>query len=388
LIAEPSNEFTPIRPGEGVSIAVAAVLLRLLICVIVCAHAHLTINNYARLYDGQSYIISAAAMSGDRSEFNDYQGRVFPGFPALIALVHLTGVALPVAAVAIDWSSAAVAAVLAATVFHDRRVGWAMVMLIPHYLMNSAMALSEGPLLAFTLAGIWFVYDEATPLGDRAIKRAGAVVAGGLLLGIALWIRPMACFAILGLTLGLLLKRTVSPSRRWMRIGIAAAAACAVDLYGLVLLHRWRGSALTGFRYAASSPVTYGGELITWPFHALLMVPIQRHVPIGRVAYVGTHAIVALIACGVILRRLMHRRHELDDRDLIAGPWLWTNTLFALCIGSMWGFECFHRFTIPAMPAMFWAIRTVFPSRPIGWWIIAMISTVMAVLTIVHDLPA
>jgi len=39
----------------------------------------------------KSYLATARAMSGDRTGFDDYQGRVFPGFPALIALAHLAG---------------------------------------------------------------------------------------------------------------------------------------------------------------------------------------------------------------------------------------------------------------------------------------------------------
>jgi hypothetical protein len=59
------------------------------------------------------------------------------------------------------------------------------------------------------------------------------------------------------------------------------------------------------------------------------------------------------------------------------------NTAFVLCIGSVWGFRHFPRFTIPAAPAMFWTIRNLLPSRW-GWWIvIAAACGVMAVAGVI-----
>ena len=46
---------------------------------------HLSVNQFAHLYDGNSYLITAQAMLGDRAQFSEYHGRVFPGFPAMIA---------------------------------------------------------------------------------------------------------------------------------------------------------------------------------------------------------------------------------------------------------------------------------------------------------------
>jgi hypothetical protein len=357
-----------LRRHEWIWIAVAAVLLRAIIFAAVCLHAHLAPGDYARLYDGRSYIITAQAMTGDRTEFNDYHGRVFPGYPAIIAVTHLTGVPFTATAVAIDWLTAAAAAVFAAMLFTDRRIGWAMVMLIPHYLMNSAMALSEAPLLAFTLGGLLLV-------------RRSRPTSGGVLIGIAGLIRPMACFALIGCGFAETLRR------RFISSGIMIAAAGLVVFAGLLLVGHWRGDAFASARYYANSPNTYDGQLLTWPFHALLTVPADRHVPIARVAYIWAHAVIALIACGVMLWRFTQHPRNLDLRDALAGPWLWSNTLFALCTGSVWGFECFHRFTIPALPAMFWAIRRVLPQKNIGWILVAAVSTLIAVLTILRDQP-
>jgi hypothetical protein len=357
------------RRGECVAIALAAVLIRVLFFLSVTLCRHISLPAYANLYDGHSYLVTARAMLGDRNGFDDFQGRVFPGFPAMIALAHEARIPLPAAAVGINWIAAGIAAALAAALFDDRRVGWAIAFLIPHYLMNSSLALSEAPLLAFTLTGLYLAARRRT-------------VAGGTLLGAAGLIRPMACFALAG-CLFVQIKQG-----RW-RAGLATAGAASLLVCaGLLLLQHWRGDAWAGVRYYVYSPNAYGGHLLTWPFRSLLLVPIERHVSPWRVAYLWAHAIAALAACALLARAFLAGGAKLDWRDALTGLWLWSNTLFALCIGSVWGFECFHRFTIPALPAMFWGLRTILPGR-ILWWIpVAAVSFLIALLSLLHDLNA
>ena len=355
------------------SIACAAVLLRAIVFLAVHQIAHRSIDDYARSYDGNSYIITAQAMTGDRSQYNEFHGRVFPGYPALIALLHCCGVPFAAGAVGIDWVCAGLAASLAAGVFSDRRVGWAMVFFFPHYLMNSSMALSEAPLLAFSLAGVLL-----------AQKRG--MIPGGMLLGMAGLIRPMACFAALGYGAAQCIERAVRPRDRLRRLALFGCAAGGVFAMGLILLHRWRGDAFASARYYANSPSTYDGDLFTWPFHALLTVPIHRHIPIARVLYVYAHVVMALAACAMLCRKFVSARGRLDYRDALAGPWLCANTCFALCTGSIWGFECFHRFTIPALPAMFWALRAAFPKRKWMLCSLTLTSVTIAIGTSLHDL--
>ncbi len=352
---------------------------RLIVFVVVLIHCQLSVERYARLYDGNSYLINAEAMTGDWREFNAFHGRVFPGYPAMIALLHQLHHLFPmrrfaVAAIAIDWVSAAAAAVFAAELFCDRRVGFAMAFLIPHYLMNSSLAMSEAPLLAFTLGGLLMVRRSR--------------ICGGGLLGAASLVRPMACFAGAGYAFAeFASKRVARPSglARLARVGVFTLSAAVVVLIGLLLVHRWRGTALAGARYYASSPNAYDGQLITWPFRALLTTPFRRHVPVGRVLYIYAHVAVTVTACGLLARKVFQTRQQLDWRDALAGPWLLGNTIFVLCTGSIWGFECFHRFTIPALPAMFWALQTVLPTRRRYWVIIAIGSMTVAILTITHD---
>jgi len=62
--------------------------------------------------------------------------------------------------------------------------------------------------------------------------------------------------------------------------------------------------------------------------------------------------------------------------------WLLGNTAFVLCIGDKWGFECFPRFTVPAMPAFFWSIRRILPRGVWPWTAIAVVSAAIAIFSV------
>ena len=355
-----------LRRRECLDMALCAIALRAILFAVICLRGHLGARSAASLYDGRSYLLSAQAMLGDWRGFDDFQGRVFPGFPLLIALLHKAGLPLEAAGVGLDWICAGAAAALAALVFNNRRVGWAMVILIPHYLMNSSLVLSEAPLLAFSLAALWLL-------------QRGRGATGGIVMGFAALVRPMACFFLGG---GMYVQ--LRQKRRGQAI-LSLLGAGGVVVAGLLLVRFWRGDAWAQIRYYANSPNAYGGQLFTWPFHALLCVPGEKNVPAWRTGYIWLHAAVALMACTVLLAAML--RKNSDPRDQLAAPWLWGNTLFALCIGSVWGFECFHRFTIPAQPAMFWALRGILPRRRITWLMVGATSFAIALSSVLHDLP-
>ena len=183
-------------------------------------------------------------MLGDAADLTAAHARVFPGYPAIVAVAHVI-LRTPLAgtALAVDWASAAAAAGLSARLFRDVRVGLAVATLVPHYLMNSTMAMSEAPLLALTVAGLL--------LADRR------PLVGGLVLGSAGLVRPMACFAVAG-----------AVARRPRRAAVVAVAAAAVVVAGGVALHVWRGDALANVHGQAG--YAYHGRLFDWPFRSLV----------------------------------------------------------------------------------------------------------------------
>lgn len=334
----------------------------------------------AHLYDGDSYMRVAKAMLGDVSGYNKYHARVSPGFPALVAAVGATGLPVEYAAIGLNWASAAIAAALAAMVLNDRRIGLAVACLIPHYLMNSSFALSEAPMLALSMGGL-------------LLATRGRPAGGAALWGLAGLIRPTACFLVLGWMVAMIARR------RWRTALAGGAVAAGVVVAGMAGLQYWTGDAFGGVRYQVMSPNAYGGEFLTWPFKSLILGPLLRHVPPGRIAYIWLHAAVALWACIALLRSLTTPAHpqtaapppSLTSRarqqaeqpsPILLAVWLCGNTLFALSIGNVWGFECFHRFTVPAMPAMFVALAPILPRRCLTWAVVAGFSLVIAVATV------
>jgi small-conductance mechanosensitive channel len=187
---------------------------------------------------------------------------------------------------------------------------------------------------------------------------------GGALLGMAGLVRPMACFAVFGQTF------MYAVRRRWATAASFAIASGLIVFAGLWLVQDWRHDALASFRYQALSPAAYDGHLLTWPFRSLLITPLAEHASGWRVVYIWIHVVAVIAACGALawhIARQWRVGWRADARDLLAGPWLLGNTLFALCIGNVWGFECFHRFLIPAQPAMFWALRGILPPARWRW---------------------
>jgi hypothetical protein len=334
----------------------SAFLLRLATFLALTAGMGFSLKQYAAAGDGTSYQHYAQAILGNRSQWTPYDQRVFPGYPLLIAAWRLaTRMSVTASALAVVWISAALAAVGSAVLFQDRRIGWAMVMLIPHWPINSSLIMSEAAMLALTTAGL------IAGLADMAIP-------AGLILGMAMLVRPVAVFALAGL----LFARWRSGGQR-LRALLTAAAALLVVAAGMGLVQHLTGSPWRGIRVYADSPSAYGGHIFAWPFQTLMQTSWCAHPPPARLIYVWAHVLAVLGGCALLVLAVRRRKNVLDG---IALCWLGGNTLFTLCIGSGrfgWGFYHFPRFTIPAMPALFWALSPVLPSRRWIWICLAII---------------
>lgn len=341
---------------DAVLIGASAVLLRFAIFLAISIIHNLSVEQYAMLYDGRSYLVTAGDILKLNTDISLYHARVFPGFPGLVALLSLTGVPLVVGALGVNWISSGIAAGASSLLFRDRRIGWAMVVLIPHYLMNSSMAMTEAPMLALATCGVLLACRER-------------IILAGVLLGLAGLVRPIACFPTMGIMVLLLIRK------QGLKSLVLGLTAMFVVIAGLALVFLWRGDALAGIRFYASSPAAYGGDLFTWPFTSLIRTPLQEGISLGRTAYIWAHAAVVIAACAMLLWRVRSG----DARDQLCIPWLLGNTLLTLCIGNIWGFECFHRFIIPAQPAMFWAMRRVLPRHAWLWLLIGCGSGAIAI---------
>jgi hypothetical protein len=160
----------------------------------------------------------------------------------------------------------------------------------------------------------------------------------------------------------------------------------------MLLQGHWRGDILANVRYQATSPNAYSGRLLTIPFLSLLTVPFKTHAHPAKTLYIWIHALILFVACACAAREVFRRSIGDSPRQTwltpIAALWLAGNTLFLLSLGSPFGFECFHRFSIPAAPAMWWFLRNRLPTSKWLWLPIAIASATIAVLTIATDYPA
>ncbi len=371
----------------------AAVALAMRVATIVAALwiGGFSLDAYTDKGDGESYKRYAqpiASGGGQADDLSTYDTRVFPGYPLLIAPLTLLDLPAGLAGLVVTVGAATAIPPLAACVFRDRRVGWACVMLIPHWPINSSLAMSEAPCVALCLLGL-------------LLSRRRPIVAG-LIFGIAGLVRPMAAFAVVGVLLwevrrawrfrskrsslaagprpalagqaapdapakGRRLTGHVAP--RSIQIGGTALAVIALALLGIWLAF---GDPLHGVRVYATDPGAYRGDLFAPPFGSIVSTLRTGDVGIGRAVWTLSHVALALLACGLMTVEAGRTRGRLAT---IAAGWLVGNTLFILTIGSDWGFFHFPRFLLPALPPLMFALRRWLPE---DWWVWIGLSLVLA----------
>jgi hypothetical protein len=320
------------------AVAATAVLLRVLLFVVASHLGGWTIDSFASLRDGPSYMHIAAAILGDSSQVTAYDRRVFLGYPTIIAAVSVLGIPIPIAALMINWVCAGATAVLSAVLFRDMRVGWAVALFPPSYLTYSTLVMNESSLLAFSVGGL-------------VLARKGRPVSGGLLLGFAGLVRPVACFAVLGMM-------TERLARKRQRDALLVGAVSAlVVLSGYLILQSRSGNALVGVQTYVSDERAFGGQPFALPFQSLLLTPVRHSVPLWKVAYAWSYVALTIAGCILAVREVRGGAVEDHDRNLLAATWLISNTLFVLCIGNVWGFHDFNRHILAALPALMWTFR-------------------------------
>lgn len=350
-------------PRELLAIALLAVGLRVILCAVASAIKHTTFTDFAGTADGYQYLAYARAWLGPDAEFaaHPFFGRFFPGYPMLIAGLHLLGVPLAAAALLPSWLAAGAVAVLCARYFGDRRIGWAMAVLTPSYVFSGALICSEVMCLLFSMAGL-------------VLARRERPVAAGVAFGLGGLFRPVAVFALLGVAVADLRERRLG--RAILTIAFSGLIVAA----GLAAV-QWRfGDALMSLRQYQDPNVAYGDHLITWPFRSLITIPLTSHVPAWKLAFVGTHLAAVLGGC-VLAVREMWQAADGPERRLatIAGVWLLANTLYVVSIGGFWGFHDFPRFLIPALPPLFFAYRRFLPVRRWVWLPVGALSVILSI---------
>jgi hypothetical protein len=313
---------------------------------------------FAELADGHSYIATARSMAGEAVLLNDYDHRVFPGLPMLLA--GGIKLALPPHAMALglNWLADALVALLTVLIFREWRLGLAIALLPPTFLMESTGVASEPTMLVFTLLSLWLLRERR-------------MLAAGLAVGFALAIRPMALGAWAG---GFAVLVLVRDGRGALRLAFGTLLAL-----GLVALwlYRWNGDPLISFRTQYSHKDAYAGAPFCLPLENFIRFTLSRGLPPLRLGYLWAHALVALAACGLLARELWREGFgAMAARPLpwMLGVWLALNTGVALCINGFWGVQIFPRLLVPALPALLYPFRAWLPRGALAWLAIAAAS--------------
>lgn len=344
---------------ELISIAAAAVIIRMAVFAATCGLHEITPEQFAQLRDGQSYVGLARAMWGDTDGLRRFDWRVFPGYPAAIALLRIVVPSYAWCALIISWFAAAAAAVCSARFFRDCRVGWGMVALFPSHLLFTSMAMSESLMLALTAA--------ALSISFRRPAVSGAMAAAAAL------VRPQALFAAAARLV------TIRSQARF------AAGGAIMIVTGAWLYASWTGDLLLPWRVYSSDVRAYGGDggVFAYPFESLVMTPLRFPVPLWKVLYSWFHVLVAIGACytAVVAVRRLEGSGEIE---LTAASWLIGNTAFVSVIGGVWGFEEAHRFILPALPPLLYVTRRWLPQRRSIWIAIAAVSFAAALFAAGH----
>lgn len=339
-----------VAAGDVLAIGASASLIHLAIFLTVISFFHISLETYSNKGDGASYKHMAAALLGERGAMDEYDTRVFPGYPMLIAITHLiTRLSFSASALAVAFIGAGAAAALSAVVFEDRRIGWAVGLALPHAWINMSLAMSEAPVLALMMLGL-------------LLARRNQPAAGGIVFGLSILTRPVAAFALIGLLLEQFARG------RLHRGLLTAICAVLVFVVGMFVVRPITGGMFHGVSVYVNSPRAYGGQIFTWPLHSIWWMTLHGHVGWWRWIYIVAHVAACIGGCIILSRRN-------SPTDLLAFTWLALNTLFILCIGlgpGAWGFNHFPRFMIPALPALAYAWRRFLPASP--WLYIPLVA--------------
>ena len=106
------------------------------------------------------------------------------------------------------------------------------------------------------------------------------------------------------------------------------------------------------------------------------MTPLTHDVPLWKTAYTWGWVVFSLLSCYLLGRRWWQASQAKTDLGWLplAAPWAVGNTAFTLCLGGIWGFHEFHRFMLPALPALLLGYQDLLPRRAASWFLLAGLS--------------
>jgi|SRR5580658_1120826 hypothetical protein len=333
------------------------------ITVLVLHRSHNLIVGYG---DNDAYLAVANAIL--HWDFRKIGIQHFMGYPYFIALVSLLfRVPTLFALWLVAFSSSLLSVWLAARLFGTVAAGY--------------FALTNFAWLQLSFLGGSEPLAVALGLGALLAFRRNRVFLAALLASLSVTVRPLMIFVLVGIGLVLLCRKKFGAFFIALGMGLAIGT-----LYMLPLVRYFGDPLLTVHSYTARD---YGGggvagphgHLFGWPFHGIVAGTLAYPAPWSNLLLSFFWIGLVLAGVGMMFSSSFRKYAKTYPNEVIfCGLYL----LAVFCYDYLiWARGTFIRFSIPALPFVFYALSRFLPKDRRILWCLSVVSAVLATLSAV-----
>jgi amino acid transporter len=104
-----------------------------------------------------------------------------------------------------------------------------------------------------------------------------------------------------------------------------------------------------------------------------------------KAIYIWLYVLVNLTALALLARQWF-KEHNPNRKTDLYFIWLAGNTAVLLCVGGVWGFHAYHRYSAWALPAELVCFIPILPRRAWIWILVAAVSVAIAVSSMMRNM--
>lgn len=221
----------------------------------------------------------------------------------------------------------------------------------------------------------------ALGLGSLLVFRRDRLVIAALLGALAVTVRPLMIFVLVGIGVVLLYRKRVGAFVAASGIGLAIGI-----LYALPLARYFRDPLLTVHTYTTrdyggARTVGPHGHLFGWPFHGIIAGTLAYSAPWTNLVLSFFWIGLVLVSVGMMFLSGFRKYAKAYPQEAIFCG------LYLVAIFSydylIWARSNFIRFCIPALPFAFFALFPALPKRRWVLWGLCLVSAVLAAVSAV-----
>ncbi len=221
----------------------------------------------------------------------------------------------------------------------------------------------------------------ALGLGALLAFRRNRVFLAALLASFSVTVRPLMVFVLVGIGLVLLYRK------QFGAFFIALATGLAIGTLYVLPLARYFGDPLltvhsyTTRDYGGGGMAGPHGHLFGWPFHGIVAGTLAYPAPWSNLLL--SFFWIGLVLAGVVMmfsRRFREYAKTYPSEAIFCGLYL----LAVFCYDYLiWARGNFIRFSIPALPFVFFALLRILPKDRRIFWCLSIVSAVLATVSAV-----